>query len=186
MSPYSYLASTRVEDVCARTGATLLWKPFLLVAVFKATENAGPLSSPAKAAYAIQDLLRWVEHYGLPPLVLPEGFPFRALEVNRMGLVALEEGKMAPFTHAAYRAIFQQGRNLTDRGALAEVAQAAGLDPARALERIDSPEIKDGLRKNTDEAVARGAFGAPTFFVGDELYVGNDRLMFVEQALNKK
>src|SRR5690242_16754228 len=93
MSPYSYLASTQVEAVCARTGATLLWRPFLLGPVFKATENAGPLATPAKAAYIRKDLDDWADHYGIPRLVFPAEFPFRILEAARLALVAAERGK---------------------------------------------------------------------------------------------
>lgn len=122
---------------------------------------------------------------GLPPLVLPESFPINSLKANRLGLVAAEQGKVAPFSHAAYRAAFVEGRDLGDPKVLAELAAGVGLDPDKALAHIENQEIKDALRRNTDEAVARGAFGAPTFFVGDSMFFGNDRLMFVERALRQ-
>jgi 2-hydroxychromene-2-carboxylate isomerase len=184
LSPYSYLASTQVEAVCARTGAALAWRPFLLGAVFKATENGSPLSNPRKAAYLLKDLQRWADHYGIPPFTFPSEFPFRVVDADRLVLVAGEQGKAGPFVRAAFNAIWADGKLLDKPEALAEVLRAVELDPAMALERAGSTEIKDALKKNGEEAVERGAFGAPTFFVGDEMFVGNDRLAFVERALS--
>jgi len=185
LSPFSYLASTQLEAVCARTGAALAWRPFLLGAVFKATENASPLSNPHKAAYLLKDLQRWADHYGIPPLTFPAEFPFRVVDADRLVLVAGEDGKAGVFAHAAFRAIWAEGKDLGTPDALAEVLRSVGIAPAPALERAGSIEIKDALKKNGEEAVARGAFGAPTFFIGDEMYLGNDRLAFVERALSK-
>jgi 2-hydroxychromene-2-carboxylate isomerase len=185
LSVYSYLASTQVEAVCARTGAALAWRPFLLGAVFKATENASPLSNPHKAAYLMKDVQRWVDHYGLPPLTFPAEFPFRVVDADRLVLVAGEQGKAGAFARAAFKAIWAEGKDLGTREALAEVLRAVELDPTVALERAGSIEIKDALKRNGEEAVSRGAYGAPTFFIGDEMYLGNDRLAFVERALSK-
>ncbi|SEM85747.1 2-hydroxychromene-2-carboxylate isomerase [Stigmatella aurantiaca] len=182
-SPYSYLASAQVEALAARTGAELRWRPFLLGAVFKATSNQSPVTNPAKARYLFKDLLDWTRMLGLPDFRMPEPFPANALQVNRLGLVAAEQGLIAPFSHAAYRAAFAEGKNLADPAVLAEVARTAGLEPAPALARIENQEIKDALKRNTEEAVARGAFGAPTFFVGEDMYFGNDRLPLVERRL---
>ncbi|MDY7224851.1 2-hydroxychromene-2-carboxylate isomerase [Hyalangium rubrum] len=182
-SPYSYLASQQVEAVAQRTGAELRWRPFLLGAVFKATGNVPPVTNAHKAAYLGKDLQDWARHLGLPEFRLPESFPINSLKANRLGLVATEQGRIAPFTHAAYRVAFVEGRDLNDPKVLAEVANAAGLVAETAMARAESQEIKDALRRNTDEAVARGSFGAPTFFVGEDMYFGNDRLMFVERAL---
>lgn len=186
LSPFSYLASTQVEAVCARTGAALAWKPFLLGAVFKATENASPLSNPHKAAYLLKDLQRWADHYGLPPLTFPSEFPFRVVDADRLVLVAAEQGKAGVFARAAFDAIWAGGKDLGKPEALAPVLRSVGMDPAISLERAGSIEIKDALKRNGEEAVARGAFGAPTFFIGDEMYLGNDRLAFVERALGPR
>lgn len=183
LSPFSYLASTQVEAVCARTGAALAWKPFLLGAVFKATENASPLNNPHKAAYLLKDLQRWADHYGLPPFTFPSEFPFRVVDADRLVLVAAEQGKAGAFARAAFDAIWAGGKDLGKPEALAPVLTSVGMDPAISLERAGSVEIKDALKRNGEEAVARGAFGAPTFFIGDEMYLGNDRLAFVERAL---
>lgn len=182
-SPYSYLASTQVEGLARRAGAELRWRPFLLGAVFKATGNTSPAANLCKARYMLKDLLDWTRHYDLPDFVLPEGFPSSSLRAARLGLVADEGGRLADFTHALYREVFALGKDASDVGVLAEVLRSVGLDAEKSLARAESPEIKDRLRTNTDYAVARGAFGSPTFFIGDEMYFGNDRLMFVERAL---
>lgn len=182
-STYSYLASAQVEAVAQRTGAELRWRPFLLGAVYKATGNVPPISNANKAAWVIRDIQEWAGYLGLPPFRLPETFPIHSLKACRLGLVAAEHGRIAPFTHAAFRAAFVDGKDLADPQVLAELARGVELTPEQALAKAETQEIKDALRRNTDEAVERGAFGAPTFFVGGELYFGNDRLMFVERAL---
>jgi len=184
-STYSYLACNQVEAVAQRTGAELRWRPFLLGAVFKATGNHTPLQIPQKGVYIAKDIQDWLRYLKLPALVLPESFPANSLKANRMALVAAEHGKVAAFSHAAYRAAFAEGKDLNDPKVLAELARQVGLEPDKALAHIENQEIKDALRRNTEEAVARGAFGAPTFFVGDNMFFGNDRLMFVEQALRQ-
>ena len=183
-SPYSYLACAQVEAVAQRTGAELRWRPFLLGAVFKATGNVPPISTANKAAWLLKDVQAWASHLGLPPFRMPESFPINSLKANRLGLVAAEQGRVVPFSHAAFRAAFADGKDLADPQVLAELARVAELSPEQALAKAESQEIKDALRRNTDEALERGAFGAPTFFVGDELFFGNDRMMFVERALS--
>jgi len=182
-SPYSYLASTQVEAMCLRTKATLIWRPFFLGGVFKATQNIPPSFNPFKARHLFKDLQDWARHYGLPPVVLSQPFPMNALHADRLGLVALEEGKMAPFTHALYRLAFVEGRDVADENVLRAALTAAGLDAQRALDRAATDEVKQRLKAQTEEAVARGAYGAPSFFVGKDYYLGNDRLHFVEKAL---
>jgi 2-hydroxychromene-2-carboxylate isomerase len=144
-----------------------------------------PISTANKAAWLLRDVQDWTSYLGLPPFRMPENFPINSLKANRLGLVAAEHGRIAPFSHAAFRAAFAEGKDLADPQVLAELARAVELEPEQAIARAESQEIKDALRRNTDEALARGAFGAPTFFVGDELFFGNDRLMFVERALRR-
>jgi 2-hydroxychromene-2-carboxylate isomerase len=182
-SPYSYLASSQVESVVRRTGAELRWRPFLLGAVFKATENVPPASNMTKARYMLKDLLDWTRYYQLPDFTLPEGFPGNSIKANRLGLVADEHGKLPDYTHALYRAVFAEGKGIGRMELLRTVLEQVGMDVEEAVARAEHQEIKDLLRKNTNEAVERGSFGAPTFFIGDEMYFGNDRLAFVERAL---
>jgi 2-hydroxychromene-2-carboxylate isomerase len=184
-SPYSYLASSQVEKIAQQTGASLSWRPFFLGGVFKATGNSSPALVPNKAIYMLQDLLRWTRHYGLPDFTLPDPFPARSITSLRLALVAQDEGKLPSFSHLLYQQIFALGKDQAQVAVLTEVIREAGMDPDACIERAGSQEIKDRLRKNTEEAVERGSFGAPTFFVGEQMFIGNDRLGFVERALRE-
>jgi 2-hydroxychromene-2-carboxylate isomerase len=180
VSPYSYLASTRVEGIAARTGATVRWRPVLLGGVFKATGNHSPMETPAKGAHMWVDLERWARRLGVG-LRRPEPFPFSSVLSLRAALAAEAAGRLVPYTHAVYRAAWAEGRDVTRPEALAAVLGEAGLDGAALV--AAAPDYKEELVRRTQEAVDRGAFGAPACFVGDQLFVGNDRLDFVEEAL---
>lgn len=185
MSPYSYLASTRVEAMVGAAGGEVVWRPCFLPAILKATGNQGPGENPFKLPYVLKDVVAWAEHLGLPPLMVPEGFPFLATQADRCALVALDEGKGPAFCKAMFSAIWRDGRT-PDEAATSGVLAAVGLDAPRVQALAASQPLKDRLRANTDEAVRRGAFGVPAFFVGDELFMGNDRLDFVVRALGRR
>jgi 2-hydroxychromene-2-carboxylate isomerase len=182
VSPYSYLASTRVEAIAGRSGAAVVFKPFLLGAVHKATQNHAPLETPAKLRHMWIDLQRWAKRLGVP-LVLPSTFPVSSILALRtaLALEARAPGKLAAFSHAVFGAFWGEGRDLTQPELLASLASGLGLD-GQALVAA-APEFKAALTANTQSAIDRGSFGAPTFFVGDEMFIGNDRLDFVEEAL---
>jgi 2-hydroxychromene-2-carboxylate isomerase len=180
VSPYSYLASTRVEEIARRAGASVRFRPFLLGGVFKATGNHAPLETPAKLRHMHVDLGRWSRRLGVP-LRVPPNFPFPSVLALRAALAADKRGQVAAFTHAVYRAAWADGRDVSAPDVLADVASAAGLDGKSLV--AAAPDHKAELAAQTAEAVERGAFGAPTFFVGEEMFVGNDRLDFVEEAL---
>jgi 2-hydroxychromene-2-carboxylate isomerase len=182
-SPYSYLASTQVEALARRAGAELKWRPFLLGAVFKATGNISPAANAYKARYMYKDLVDWTRRYELPDFVLPDGFPASSLLADRLGLVAQERGMLPAFTQALYREVFAKGKDVSDVAVLRGVLAGTGMPTDESLARAEAPEIKQRLRDNTEDAVTRGAFGAPTFFIGEDMYFGNDRMMLVEKAL---
>jgi 2-hydroxychromene-2-carboxylate isomerase len=182
VSTYSYLASTQMDALAARTGAEIRWRPFLLGAVFKTTGNTSPINNPTKAPYVVLDATRWAEHYGVP-LKVSQYFPFLSVKALRLAIVAEKSNRHVALAKLAFRAAWADEKDMNDVGVLRAIAADAGLDADRALAEIDAPDVKDALRKNTDEALARGVFGAPAFFVGDELFWGNDRLLFVEKAL---
>jgi 2-hydroxychromene-2-carboxylate isomerase len=184
-SPYSYMASTQLPSLAARHGATLEYRPFVLGAVFKATGNEMPARIQAKARYMWRDLSRWAEQYGVP-FRMTTRFPVNAIPTMRLVIAAEAEGKAAALTDAAFRALWVEDRDITAESELRALAGEVGLDVERALAAIVSPEVKERLRANTDEAVARGAFGAPAIFIGDELFWGNDRLHHVEAALSRQ
>ena len=182
-SPYSYLAATQLQAMGERTGATVVWRPMVLGAVFKAVGNEMPARVPHKARWMGNDLQRWAEHYGVP-FRFSSHFPSNAIKAMR--LVLVDEKKAAAVALAGFRAMWAEDRDITADDELRRIAAEGGLDPATALQAIENPEVKERLRANTEEAVARGAFGAPTMLVGDQLFWGNDRLHFVEAALRGK
>lgn len=183
-SPYSYLAATQLPALAARAGAEIAWRPMVLHAVFKATGNDMPARVEAKARYMLADLERWAHHYGVP-FRFSSHFPANTIKAMRLILVAGGEGRAGDAAIAAFRAMWVEDRDIAAPAELSAIARRVGLDPEAALAAIESPEVKDQLRANTDEAIRRGAFGAPAIMVGDELFWGNDRLHFVEEALRR-
>jgi len=181
-SPYSYLADTQVETIAKRAGAALARKPMLLGGIFKATGNASPMTVEQKSKWSTFDLPMWAKHYGVPFQRNPF-FPVNTLALMRGAAAAQIDGSFERYHPAIYRAMWVDGRNLNDIAEVAAVLTAAGLDAARFGSRIQDQDVKDRLKATTDEAVARGVFGAPTSFVGDMMFFGNDRLPFVEMAL---
>ncbi len=179
VSPYSYLASTRVEALAARTGATLHWRPFLLGGVLKATGNRAPIETVAKGKHMWIDLTRWANRLEVP-LRRPTTFPFSPILALRAALAAAP-ADLPRATHAVYRAAWADGRDIGDPVVLASILGEAGLDGPALV--AAAPAQKERLAAQTQEAVDRGTYGAPTFFVGSDLFVGNDRLDFVEEAL---
>ncbi len=177
VSPYSYLANTQV----AKRFPEAVHRPFLLGAAMKAVGNRPPLTVPAKFAYLERDMARWVSHYGIRFVMNPL-FPQNTVKALRLALVAQEAGQFAGLHNDLFEAMWIHGQDLSSPELLASLASRNDL-PADALVRIETTGIKDSLRRNTDEAVARGAFGAPTFFVGEEMFFGNDRFEFIAEAL---
>jgi 2-hydroxychromene-2-carboxylate isomerase len=181
-SPYSYLADTQVEIIAKRAGATLARKPMLLGGIFKATGNASPMTVEQKSKWSAFDLPMWAKYYGVPFQRNPF-FPVNTLALMRGAAAAQIDGLFERYHPAIYRAMWVDGRNLNDIAEVAVVLTAAGLDAARFGSRIQDQDVKDRLKATTDEAAARGVFGAPTSFVDDMMFFGNDRLPFVEMAL---
>jgi 2-hydroxychromene-2-carboxylate isomerase len=181
-SPYSYLADTQVEAIAQRTGAALERKPMLLGGVFKATGNHSPAELPAKSKWSAFDMPMWAHHYGVPFNRNPH-FPVNTLALMRGAAAAQIDGLFDRYHPAMFKAMWVDGRNLNDTKEVAAVLTAAGLDAQKFGQRIQDQDAKDRLKATSDDAVARGVFGAPTMFVDDMMFFGNDRLPFVERAL---
>ncbi len=183
-SPTVYLAATQLPDIAASVGATIDWRPMLLGGVFKSTGNQSPVVVPAKAAYMNNDLKRFAKRYGVPFRFNPH-FPINTLALMR-GAVAYQDDVVVSSTYrdAIFRAIWVEARNLNEPDVIGQVLSDAGLDPAELMNRIGHQTVKDQLIANTAEAVNRGVFGAPTFFVGEQMFFGQDRLDFVAGALS--
>ncbi|MFM1987119.1 MAG: hypothetical protein RJA99_76 [Pseudomonadota bacterium] len=187
-SAYSWLAASQVESLAARTGSRCVWRPFSLGFAFKATGNETPARIPAKAAWLRTDIARWAQRHGLRH-TYPSRFPVASMGALRLLVAArrtVGEAAVPKLATVLFDAAWGLDLDLADPLVLARCAQNAGLDPEPLLIAAEQPETKAELKANTDEAVARGVFGAPAFFVGDELFWGNDRLDFVEAALRAR
>ena len=175
-STYSYPAAMRVERVARAAGVALVWRPFLLGPIF-ATQgwNDSPFNLyPVKGAYMWRDLERICAREGLPLNLPPMRFPQNGLKAARLAI--LEQAWAPNFVRAVYTANFAERKGIADDVVLAEILTQVGADPAAALAAANAPANKERLKTQTDEAIARGIFGAPSFTVGGELFWGNDRL----------
>jgi len=183
-SPAAYLASTQLKALAADTGATVLWRPMLLGGVFVATGNASPASVPAKGKYIFRDFHRFAQRYGVPLKVNPF-FPINTITLMRIavGLQMRDDPRFMEYCTAMFRAIWVEAQNMNDPATVASVLQSAGFDAPALLALAVDQSVKDKLKADTEAAVARGIFGAPTFFVGDQMFWGQDRLDFVREAL---
>lgn len=183
-SPATYLAWTQLPALCAEAGAELIYKPMLLGGVFQATGNASPVTIPSKGRFMIQDLQRFARRYQVPMQFNPH-FPINTLGLMR-GAVALQlrmPERFDDFVSTIFRALWVDGQNLGDLAVLGKVLAEAGFAPQELLALSGEQEVKDQLKATTEEAVRRGVFGAPSMFVGNELFFGQDRLDFVREAL---
>jgi 2-hydroxychromene-2-carboxylate isomerase len=183
-SPTSYLAWTQLPAIAAQTGAAIVWRPMLLGGVFKATGNASPLTVPAKGRWMFDDIARWARRYGVPLAFNPH-FPINTLTLMRgaAGLLQRQPADFERYITAVFSAMWQRQMDLGDAAVVAAVLTEAGLDAEAVLALAADPGVKAALAATTEEAVARGVFGAPTFFVGEQMFFGQDRLDFVREAL---
>ena len=183
-SPAAYLAWTQLPRLAQETGATVDMRPLLLGGVFQATGNRSPVSVPAKGRYVFEDFARFARRYGVPlnpnpHFIINTLVPMRAA----IGLQMREPHRLPDFDTAMFRSIWIDAQNLNDPEVVARVWSAAGFDAAALLALASDPEVKERLKTATQSAVDRGVFGAPTFFVGDQMFWGQDRIDFVKEAL---
>jgi 2-hydroxychromene-2-carboxylate isomerase len=186
-SPTSYLAYKQLPKLAAAQDATIVHRPMLLGGVFKATGNASPVTVPAKGRWMFGDIPRWARRYGVPFAFNP-AFPINTLTLMRgaVGLQMRDSSRFTAYCDAMFDALWQHQRNLGDAVVQAQVLDEAGFDAAAFMALAGDPEVKARLVANTDEAVQRGVFGAPTCFVGDAMFFGQDRLEFVAEALGEQ
>jgi 2-hydroxychromene-2-carboxylate isomerase len=188
-SPWTYLAFHKIEELARANRAQLIWRPMLVGGVFNAVNDSVYESrakpNPRKAKYHAKDLQDWARLYGLA-IGWPSVFPVNSVKAMRGAIAADERGAQAAWSRACFEAYWGRDQDLAQNAVLEDAAKRAGLDPAWLLARIAAPEVKEQLRKNTDEVIARGGFGSPTMFVnGDDMFFGNDRLPLVEAALRR-
>lgn len=180
----SYLAWTQLPALSAQTGATVLLRPMLLGGVFQATGNRSPVSVPLKGAYMMADMRRFAQRYGVP-LVINPFFPINTLMLMRVavGLQMRNDSRFHDYCDAVFKAIWVDALDMGDPSTVGAALTKAGFDPQDLLALSAEQAVKDQLKSATQHAVERGIFGAPTFFVGPDMFWGQDRLDFVRDAL---
>jgi 2-hydroxychromene-2-carboxylate isomerase len=184
-SPATYLAYTQLPKICEQTDSQLIYIPILLGGVFKATGNASPATIPAKGQYMFQDLDRYAKRYGVPLKFNPH-FPINTLMLMRAvtGMQLRHPERFLAFIDCLFKALWVDGRSLDEPATVAAVLTENSFDPNEVLALTADEEVKAILKDNTEKAVQRGVFGAPSMFVDDQLFFGQDRLDFVSEALN--
>jgi 2-hydroxychromene-2-carboxylate isomerase len=186
-SPNAYLAHRAIPAIEARTGARFTYVPVLLGGVFKATGNRSPMEAyagiPAKLAYEALEMRRFVARHGITAYAPNPHFPVNTLAIMRGAVAAGRLGVFAPYVEAVFRAMWEQGLKMDDPAVIGEALNAAGLPAGELIALTQEAEVKEELVANTRAAVERGVFGSPSFFVGDALYFGKDRLGDVEAAI---
>lgn len=189
-SPNAYFAHKVLAPIAERTGASLNIIPCLLGGIFKSTGNQPPMMAFAnvkgKLAYDQLEIKRFIEKHGLSDFTFNPNFPVNTLLLMR-GAVAMQmDGALDPYIEAGLKAMWEDGQKMDDPEVFVSVLTKAGFDGAAILERTKDPEVKAKLMENTQGAVDRGVFGIPTFFVGDEMFFGKDRLAQVEEEVVKQ
>ncbi len=183
-SPYSYIAETQMDAFEARTGTTIVRRPMLLGGVHKATENQSPFLETCvpKRNYGGVTMQRWIAKRNIPFQANPN-FPINTLAAMRMSVAAQHLGVFETFHQAVFKGFWVDAKNMGDPEIFGAVLAGAGLDAEAVFAKSQEQDIKDELKKVTEEAVSRGVFGAPTFFFGDQMYFGQDHLPFLEDDL---
>ncbi len=183
-SPASYLAWTQLGAIVRDTGATVIYQPMLLGGVFQATGNASPATVPAKGDYTFVDLQRYARRYGVPMARNPN-FPINTLPYMRAitGMQMHHAERLEHFTNTVFEALWVHALNFNDPAVAGATLAEAGYPPELVQGLIADPQVKARLKAVTDVAVERGVFGAPTIFVGGEIFWGQDRLDWVKEAL---
>jgi 2-hydroxychromene-2-carboxylate isomerase len=186
-SPNAYLVHKVLPSIEARGAVRFDHVPILLGGLFKLANNRSPMQAfadiPHKLAYERQEMQRFIRRHGLSAFRMNPHFPVNTLKIMRGAVAAQSLGCSGPYVEAMFAAMWEQGRNMDDPAEIAAVLQAAGLDAAALMHKSQSPEVKQRLLDNTQQAFERGAFGSPSFFVGDELWFGKERLRDVEEAV---
>lgn len=188
-SPWTYLAFHNVQPMAAELGATIRWRPFLVGGVFN-TVNPSVYESrrtpvPAKQAYLVKSIGDWARLCGLAIKFPPSVFPVNSVKLMRGCLVLDGDARLPAFIRAGFEAYWRDDQDIGQDAVVRAVCQRAGLDADALLAGIADPAIKERLRANTEELIARGGFGTPTLFIGDDMYFGNDHLALVRAALER-
>ena len=179
VSSYSYLADYRLSSF---RNIEIIYRPMLLGAVMQATNNKPPGTIPSKGNYIAKDLELWSQHYGIP-FRINSIFPQNTLKALRLAIVCQQENCFQMVHQALFEAMFVHNLDISDVDILKNLINQQQLNSDQLIEKLSENTIKDELKRNTNEAISRGAFGAPTFFINDEMFFGNDRLDFIKAKL---
>ena len=186
-SPNAYLSHRVIPEIVERTGVPFEYVPVLLGGVFKLTGNVSPAVSMQgiknKPEYQALEMRRFVERHGISDFRFNPHFPVNTLQVMRGAIVAQREGFFERYVDAVYRHMWSEPKKMDDPAVIRSALGASGLGADSVLDGMRDPEVKARLLANTENAVARGVFGSPSFFVGEELYFGKDRLTEVEREI---
>ena len=183
-SPYTYIASKRIEEIVLGNGATLEWKPFLLGGLFNEIGSTPAVQIDNKIRYLKEDTQECARYYGVE-FNYPDLFPLNSVRCMRGAFAVSEQDKLVEYNHLMFREYFVEGKDLSRQEVLAESVATIGIDSEWFLTRIAEQDIKDMLRDETNSAIERGVFGAPTIFVDDKMYWGSDRLTFWTAILKR-
>jgi 2-hydroxychromene-2-carboxylate isomerase len=189
-SPWTYLAFHNVQPLAAEFGETIVWKPILVGGVFNAV-NPGlydrrESAPPRKHQHMLKDLADWSRIAGLTIKMPPTVFPVNSVKAMRGCIVMQDQERMVEFATAVFEIYWAEDQDISRDEVLAEVCRRVGVDADWLAVQIATPEIKDRLRANVDELIARGGYGSPTVYVnGEDMYFGNDRLPLVRDALER-
>ncbi len=186
-SPNGYLAHHALKGVAERTGAPINYIPCLLGGIFKETGNQAPFVAFAgikgKNEYGMLEIQRYIKRYRLTKFKMNEHFPLNTVMLQRGALVAQQDGKLMEYIEACLESVWEENKKMDDKDVFVAELTAKGFDGANILERTQDPEIKKKLIDNTAAAVERGTFGIPTFYVGDEMFFGKERIGQVEEEV---
>jgi 2-hydroxychromene-2-carboxylate isomerase len=190
-SPWTYLAFANLRQLSTELEVEIIWRPILVGGVFNTVnpsvyaQRADPV--PAKARYMLKDLADWARHTGLRIKFPPTVFPVNSVKAMRACIALEPQGKLVDFAAAAFEAYWSDDLDISQDEVLAQVCARAGVDAAAVFEAIARADVKDQLRANTEELIARGGFGSPTIFVdGADMYFGNDRMPLVRDAVRRR
>ena len=186
-SPNAYFVHELIPEVEKRTGATFTYVPILLGGVFKLTNNVAPMVAfkgvKNKLEYQRLETQRFIRKHRLTRFKMNPHFPVNTVQIMRGAVAAEMDGQLANYADAVFALMWEEGKKMDDAEVIRSTFDAAGLDGGRMLARIQEQKVKDRLLENTEGSVARGTFGAPTFFVGEEIFFGKDRLRDVEEEI---
>jgi 2-hydroxychromene-2-carboxylate isomerase len=190
-SPWTYLAFHNIQPLAKEFGEDIVWRPILVGGIFNSINPSVYASRehpvPAKVAYQKKDMADWARSAGLAIKMRPTVFPVNSVKAMRGCILLESEGKLVPFARAVFEVYWGEDKDISQDAVLGEVCQRVGVEPAAFLKGIADQAVKDQLKKNTDEVMARGGFGSPTIFIDKtDMYFGNDRLPLVRGALARR